>query len=99
MHVVGTLEQSFGAPAEVYADRAEGLRSATIVDARSSQHMVMTVHELAPGGRIDPHLHAFEEAVYVLAGSVVAAGRELAADDYALIVPCRVHDFENSSGA
>jgi quercetin dioxygenase-like cupin family protein len=98
VHVVGTLDESFGPPAAVYGGRVEGLRSATIVDAaRSSQHMVMTVHELAPGGRIDPHLHAFEEAVYVLDGSVMAAGRELGADEYALFVPGRAHGFENGS--
>jgi quercetin dioxygenase-like cupin family protein len=100
MHVVGTLEERFGAPAAGYAGHAEGLRSATIVDAaQSSQHMVMTVHELEPGGRIDQHRHAFEEAVYVLGGSVVADDRELGADQYALFVPGRVHGFENRSDA
>jgi quercetin dioxygenase-like cupin family protein len=100
VHVVGSLEDSFAAPAAVYDGRAEGLRSAAIVAAgEGSQHMVMTVHELAAGGRIEPHLHAFEEAVYVLDGSVAANGRELGADEYALFVPGGAHGFENRSDA
>jgi quercetin dioxygenase-like cupin family protein len=100
MRVVGTLEDSFGAHAAGYAGHAEGLRSATIVGpAQGSQHMVMTVHELAPGGRIEPHLHAFEEAVYVLGGSVAVDERELGADEYALFDPGRLHGFENRSDA
>ena len=48
----------------------------------------MTVAELGPGGLVDRHLHAFEEALYVLAGTLTlevgGIAEELAADDYVL---------------
>jgi quercetin dioxygenase-like cupin family protein len=65
----------------------EGLSRFVLVDRSvGSVHQELTVGELAEGGRVDRHLHAFEQALYLLAGTVhvdVAGTREtLAANDY-----------------
>jgi quercetin dioxygenase-like cupin family protein len=71
----------------VYEGHSEGLARRPLVDrAAGSPHQGLTHFELAPGGRIDRHVHAFEEAFYLLAGELelaVAGDREeLQADDY-----------------
>jgi quercetin dioxygenase-like cupin family protein len=84
-HVVGKLGE---APAElgVYAGHAEALTRRTLWDrGRGAVHHAVTHNEL-DGGRVGRHMHAFEEGIYVLSGSLaVEAGggrEELAVDDY-----------------
>jgi quercetin dioxygenase-like cupin family protein len=74
----------------VFASHSEGLARRPLVDrAAGSPHQGLSHFELAPGGRIDRHLQAFEEAFYVLAGELeleVAGAREqLEKDDYVWI--------------
>src|SRR5262249_35369370 len=66
MHVRGTLAEVAGDPGR-YAGHSSGhLRRSFIDRAAGSVHQEVVVGELAPGGRVDRHLHAFEEALYVL---------------------------------
>ena len=63
-------------------------------------HQELTIGELAEGGRVDPHFHAFEQVLYLLAGTVhidVAGRREtLAADDYLWVEVGVPHELASS---
>jgi quercetin dioxygenase-like cupin family protein len=101
VHHVGRLEDT--APDNgPYEGRSEGYDRRTLVDrAAGSVHQAMTVSALAPGGRVDPHLHAFEEGIYVLEGSVrltvAGAEEELTADDFCFVGVGVPHSFANAS--
>src|SRR4051794_21745834 len=73
-----------------YAGRSSGFGRAAIVNrAVGSVHQEVAVCDLAAGGRVDAHLHAYEQALYVLSGSVRLAiaggGEELGASSYCWI--------------
>jgi quercetin dioxygenase-like cupin family protein len=84
MHLVHRAD---GVPAglDIYVDRAGGLTRRPLVDAAAgSVHQAVVHTRLAPGGRVDRHLHAFEETWYLLSGSLeveVGDGLEKLADD------------------
>lgn len=85
----GSLSETAADPGP-YAGHSSGLVRRTLVDrAAGSVHQEMAVAELAPGGRVDSHLHAFEQALYVLEGAleltVAGTTEELAADDYVFV--------------
>ena len=87
-----------------YAGHSTGHARRVLVDrAAGSVHQELVVGELEPGGRVDSHLHAFEEAFYVLEGELAfeAGGAEerLAADDYVFVERGAVHALRNDSGA
>lgn len=101
-YVVGSLAQ---APSDlgVYAGWSDGLTRTPIVDgAAGSVHQELAVCELAPGGAVERHLHAFEQALYVLSGRLVltVSGRpeELARDEYAFLEVGVAHSLTNESG-
>ena len=52
-------------------------------------HTGLSVNELAPGGRIDPHVHSFEESFYLMSGEALVmingSGYRLTAGDYAVV--------------
>ncbi len=103
MHHLGRLSETPANPG-IYAERSSGYTRRTLVDrATGSVHHAIAHLELAAGGRVDRHLHAFEEGIYVLSGSLavdVAGGREeLVADDYLWIEFGVAHSLENTSGA
>jgi quercetin dioxygenase-like cupin family protein len=101
MHHVGTLAETPSRPG-VYAGHADGYARVPIVDrASGSVHQVVAVAELAPGGIVPLHAHAYEEALYVLGGSLVltvaGAEEELAQDDYAFVHAGVAHSLANRS--
>jgi quercetin dioxygenase-like cupin family protein len=101
MHHVGTLAETPSRPG-VYAGHADGYARFPIVDrAAGSVHQVVAVAELGPGGSLALHAHAYEEAIYVLDGSLVltVAGRDesLAADDFAFLQAGVAHSLANQS--
>lgn len=101
VHVVGRLSD-VATDLGVYANRSDGYARYPLVDrAAGSVHQAMTIAELAPGGRVDLHLHAFEEGLFVLAGTlslgVASAEEELAADDYVFIERAVAHSLTNMS--
>jgi quercetin dioxygenase-like cupin family protein len=98
-HVVGTLAYT-PADAGVYAGHAEGLTRRPLFDrAKGTTHHSVVHNELA--GRIDRHAHAFEEGIYVLAGSlaveVAGAREELGPDDYLWIEFGVPHELSGSA--
>jgi quercetin dioxygenase-like cupin family protein len=99
----GTLQATPGG-AGVYEDHSSGyLRRALVARAAGSVHQEVVIAELEPGGRVDSHLQAFEEAFYVLEGALVfdAAGfsEQLVADDHVFVERGVVHGLSNESAA
>jgi quercetin dioxygenase-like cupin family protein len=103
MQHVGTLSD-VPAEAGAYAGHSSGYTRTTLVDRGvGSVHQEVAVAELEPGGRVEPHAHAFEEALYVLAGelrlSVAGGEEELPANSYAWIEKGVPHALASESGA
>jgi quercetin dioxygenase-like cupin family protein len=87
-----------------YAGHSTGhLRRALVDRSVGSVQQELVVAELEPGGSVDPHLHAFEEAFYVLDGTLAftcaGSGEELVADDYVFVERGVVHALRNESDA
>jgi quercetin dioxygenase-like cupin family protein len=73
MHYVSKIDDSSAQTPAAYARHSTGFRRATYVDrAAGSVHMGAGVCLLDRGGRIQPHLHSFEESFYILEGSLIA---------------------------
>lgn len=54
---------------QVFDGHSESYRHAPLVGAdQGSVHTGLSIDELAPGGAVAPHVHAYEESFYVLAG-------------------------------
>jgi|1185.fasta_scaffold102922_2 quercetin dioxygenase-like cupin family protein len=103
MHLRGTLSETNGSAGR-YAGHSSGHVRRPIIDsAGGSVHQEVVIAELDPGGRVETHLHAFEEAFYVLEGELVfaAAGatETLAANDYVFVDRGVAHALRNDSGA
>jgi len=104
MHYVGHVDWSFaGEPAPASAT-ASGLARMRIVGPdQGAIHTELAVGALAPGGWIAPHVHAYEEALYVLEGELVLdlAGRvhRFVGGDYALMPTGLRHALGNTSAA
>ena len=102
MHHVGRLADTGEEPG-IFAGHSDGFSRRPIVDrATGSVHQTIVIGELAPGGQVEQHLHAFEEAFYVLSGRLIAtlAGtvETFAADDYCFVERGVDHAFRNDSG-
>jgi quercetin dioxygenase-like cupin family protein len=90
MHYFGRFEETALQEHPVYAGHSQGYRLAELVGrATGSVHTGLTLNELAPGGDLDPHVHAFEEGFYILSGEAIVniAGTSwhLVAGDYGAI--------------
>jgi quercetin dioxygenase-like cupin family protein len=86
VHIVGKLAET-AADEGPFGGRAGGLTRRPLFDRdRGTLHHSLVHFQLAPDGRIDRHMHAFEQALYLLSGAIVVdvAGtlEELHADDY-----------------
>jgi quercetin dioxygenase-like cupin family protein len=101
MHHVGRLSDTPGG-AGAYAGHSTGhTRRVLFGDDAGSVHQEAVVAELEPGGHVDLHLHAFEEALYVLEGALVfdtgSATERLVADDYVFVDRGVPHELRNES--
>jgi quercetin dioxygenase-like cupin family protein len=75
---------------EGYAGRVAGYTRASLVDAAAGAvHSGLGVSRLEASGHVDPHVHSYEEAFFILEGSVLLSldGRafELEACDYGVV--------------
>ena len=100
MHTVATVDWEAAAAPQELDGHAAGYRLATLVGrSTGATHSELSVARLAPGGHVDRHLHSFEEAYYVLAGTpVLELGErrlELHAGDYALAPIGVAHGWAN----
>lgn len=83
---------------------SEGYTQQILIDhTHGSVHTHLSLHALEPGGRIDPHLHSNEEAIFILEGEVLAAldGVEhlLKPSDFAVALTARPHAYRNVSSS
>ena len=74
----------------VFEGHSQGYTTAPLISRQTgSVHTGLSIDQLAPGGTVDPHVHSFEEGIYVLAGEpILAVGSEsyrLRRGDYAAI--------------
>lgn len=101
MHFVGRIDWSFGdAPAATSAT-ASGLSRLRVVGPdQGAVHTDLAAVVIAPGGWLAPHVHSFEEAVYILEGELLLDldGRvhRLVPGDYALMPTAFRHALGNT---
>jgi mannose-6-phosphate isomerase-like protein (cupin superfamily) len=90
MHHYSRFDDAALAPHPIFAGHSTGYTAASLIDrSTGSVHTGLSINQLAPGGRIDPHVHSFEEGFYILSGEAVVtiAGTSyhLAPGDYAAV--------------
>jgi quercetin dioxygenase-like cupin family protein len=103
MHHVGHVDWGFSEPPAGYAGSAEGYASSCLVGSHTGAvHTDLSISKLEPGGWTGLHLHSFESAVYVLAGTPVlnidGHQNQLRAGDYALLPIGMPHGWANPAG-
>jgi quercetin dioxygenase-like cupin family protein len=87
----------------LYSGHGSGFRRATHINASvGAVHTSLATCELEAGGSIDPHLHSFEELVYVLEGTptlaVDGSTYRLEPDDAAFIGVAATHGWSATDG-
>ena len=101
MYHVGRLSET-ETDAGSYAGHSDGhTRWELFGRTAGSVHQQAVVAELAQEGHVDMHLHAFEQALYVLEGrltlEVAGSTEELGADDYLFVDRGVSHSLRNAS--
>jgi quercetin dioxygenase-like cupin family protein len=96
MHHFGRFVEDTLSPPPIYERHSDGYRQVELVNrAVGSVHTGLTMNELAAGGSIDPHLHAFEEGFYILSGEAVVTidgtSYRLGPGDYAAVKVGTLH--------
>ena len=72
MHFFSSFDPSALGHHPTYEGHSEGyVHESLVAREEGSVHTGLSVNELAPGGRIDPHVHSFEESFYVLSGEAL----------------------------
>ena len=103
-HLVIPAEQARYQTPPGMDDHSSGLTRWSMIDHTTpgAVHTGFGASRLESGGRIDPHVHSFEESFYMLEGSVVVetpeATVELIPGDYGMIPIGVPHAWRNESG-
>jgi quercetin dioxygenase-like cupin family protein len=72
VHYFGRFDPATLAQHPVFEGHSESYAHTSLVHrAQGSVLTGLSINELAPGGRIDPHVHSFEESFYVLSGEAL----------------------------
>ncbi len=103
MHHVGKIDWSFADEAAPTSAAAHGLARRRIVGREQGAiHTDIAAGALHPGGWIAPHVHAFEEALYVLGGELLldlgGPVHRLVSGDFALMPTGLRHALGNARG-
>jgi quercetin dioxygenase-like cupin family protein len=90
MHHFGGFDERALAAHPIFDGHSRGYTTASLISrSTGSVHTGLSIDQLAPGGTIDPHVHSFEEGVYILSGDpILTIGSEsyqLRSGDYAAI--------------
>jgi quercetin dioxygenase-like cupin family protein len=96
MHHFGRFDVDTLSQPPIYDRHSERYRQVELVNrAVGSVHTGLSMNELAAGGSIDPHVHAFEEGFYILSGEAVVTidgtGYRLGPGDYAALKVGTLH--------
>lgn len=99
-HLVAPVDEATWVLPPALEGHAKGFRRWTVVDeAAGAVHTGFGIGELEPGGRVDWHVHSFEESLYVLDGELVLrtgeAAVRLVPGDYGLVPLGQPHMLEN----
>jgi quercetin dioxygenase-like cupin family protein len=103
-HAVHRREDArFAVPPE-FEGLSTGFRRWAMIDHSSpgAVHTGFGTNELVPGGRVETHLHSYEESFYVLEGEVIIQTPEacglLVPGDYGIIPLGTPHSWRNTGG-
>lgn len=101
MHYVGRVDWSFTErPSPATATTSGLARRVLVGPEQGAVHTNLAAGAFAPGGWLKPHVHSFEEALYVLAGELAieigGTVHLLAAGDFALIPIGTWHALANA---
>ncbi len=104
MHYVGHIDWSFAdQPAPAGATSSGMARQRIVGPDQGAVHTDLAVVALQPGGWLAPHVHSFEEALYVLDGELLIQlggdTHRLVSGDFALIPTGLRHGLGNASEA
>ena len=104
MHYVGHVDWSFADSPAPSTEMASGLARLRVVGPdQGAIHTDLAMGALAPGGWLAPHVHAFEEALYVLEGELLldlgGMTHRLVAGDYALVPTALRHALGNDDAS
>jgi quercetin dioxygenase-like cupin family protein len=104
VHWVGSLDWAFADDPPAPSETASGLaRNRLIGPDQGAVHTELAAVGIQPGGWLAPHVHSFEESLYVLEGELLLQIGErvhrLVAADYALIPTGLRHGLGNSGDA
>ena len=99
-HIVRTARDASYVVPPSFEGHVEGFRRWTVVDeAAGSVHTGFGLGEMEPGGSIDPHVHSFEESLFVMEGAVVLRTSEAAVrlvpGDYGMVSVGVPHSLRN----
>lgn len=100
-HLVRRVDEAQFEVPSAFAALSQGFRRWSIVNRESgSLHQEFNICELEPGGRIDAHIHSFEESIYVLEGQLICETGDgvfaLEKGDYGIIHVAAPHAFRNT---
>lgn len=97
--VVRGGDAEFSVPAPYGSISSGFLRWSPVSGATGSVHQEFGICELEAGGEVEPHIHSFEESVYVVSGELTVATGEgtavLAEGDYGVIPVAAPHALRN----
>jgi len=90
VHYFGTFDPATLGHHPLFEGHSEGYAHKSLVNrAEGSVLTGLSINELAPGGRIDPHVHSFEESFYVLSGEALVvingSSYHVSVGDYAAV--------------
>jgi quercetin dioxygenase-like cupin family protein len=72
MHHFGRFQADALAEPALYKGHSDGYTETSLIGrSNGSVHTGLTIAELRAGGRVDPHVHSFEEGFYILSGEAV----------------------------
>ena len=99
-HIVRTAEQADFQVPKAFESLSKGFRRWCIVNGEAgSVHQEFSICELEPGGTIDPHIHTFEESLYILEGQLICQTGDgtyaLETGDYGVIQVSAPHALRN----
>ena len=100
-YFVGSVSGVEAVTPERYRDHSQSFTRRSLIDhTHGSVHMEVGLSELGPGGLIEPHLHSFEEGIYVFEGEVLLSIGEkryqLGPGDYAIFQSAVEHSWRNA---
>jgi quercetin dioxygenase-like cupin family protein len=103
MHLVRTVDWTLGATPDDSVRHSSGYLRQSLVDRTAgATHTELGIERLAADGHVGGHVHAFEEAVYVLGGEPTLAIDDrrlrLRSGDFALLPIGQRHSWHNGAG-